>query len=204
MKKSLWNLNAWNLKDVILSSILGAFFAAICLGTVLFVVGPITALLAPIGLGDLAFEFVFGVFFTSAVFAAYIMQKPGVATIVGFLTGLVQVFLGTPFAATVVMSGFIQGLGAEAGFALFGYKKYNLASVLMAATGATITSFILAWQRGTWTELASWIVVLRFAIRLISALVISGFFTKYLADKLARAGVLKSYPLGGTHEPQSD
>ena len=124
------------------------------------------------------------------------MQKPGVATIVGLLTGFVQVLLGSPFAATVWLSGLVQGFGAEVGFALFGYKKWNLISMLIAATGATIASFILAWQRGSWDELAIEIVLLRFLIRLISALIISGVLSKLLADRLAKAGVLKSYPLG--------
>jgi len=190
------NIKNWRLKDVILSSILGAFFAAICLGTVLTLIGPAVPVFAAIGLGGLEFEIAFGIFLFSSTFAPYIMQKPGVATIVGLLTGFVQVLLGSPFAATVWLSGLIQGFGAEVGFAIFGYKKWNMLSVLVAATGATVASFILAWQRGSWDELATHIVVMRFAIRWASALIISGVLSKFLADRLAKAGVLKSYPLG--------
>jgi len=192
----LESIKNWSLKDVILSSILGAFFAAICLGTVLTLIGPAVPIFAAIGLGGLEFEIAFGIFLFSATFAPYIMQKPGVATIVGLLTGFIQVLLGSPFAATVWLSGLVQGFGAEIGFALFGYKKWNLLSMLVAATGATVASFILAWQRGSWDELANYIVAMRFVIRWISALIISGVLSKLLADKLAKAGVLKSYPLG--------
>jgi len=190
------NLKGWKLQDVILASILGAFFAAICLGTVLTLIGPAIPFFAALGLADLSFEVMFGVFLMSAVFAPYIIQKPGVATVVGFLTGYIQVLMGSPFAATVWLSGLVQGFGAEVGFALFAYKKWNLFSVLVAATGATIASFLLAWQRGSWTYLAFEIVVMRFMIRWMSALLVSGLFAKYLADRLAKAGVLKSYPLG--------
>jgi len=192
----LENIKNWRLKDVILSSILGALFAAICLGTVLLLIGPAVPVFAVIGLGGLEFEIVFGIFLFSATFAPYIMQKPGVATIVGLLTGFIQVLLGSPFAATVWLSGLVQGFGAEVGFALFGYKKWNLVSMLVAATGATVASFLLAWQRGTWRVMATEIVLMRFVIRWISALIISGFLSKLLADRLAKAGVLKSYPLG--------
>ena len=191
----------WKLQDIILSSILGAFFAAICLGTVLILIGPAIPVFAVIGLGGLEFEVAFGIFLFSSTFAPYIMQKPGVATIVGFLTGFIQVLLGSPYAATVWLSGLVQGFGAEIGFALFGYKKWSLLSILVASTGATIASFILAWQRDIWVGLAFEIVALRFVIRWISALIISGVLSKYLADRLAKAGVLKSYPLGeAAHE----
>lgn len=190
------NIKNWSLKDIILSSILGSFFAAICLGTVLTFRGPMLPIFAVLGLSGLELEVVFGIFFFSATFAPYIMQKPGVATIVGLLTGVIQVLLGSPAAATVWLSGLVQGLGAEVGFALFGYKKWNILSMLTASTGATIASFILAWYRGSWHNLAFEIVALRFIIRWISALAISGVLSKLLADKLAKAGVLKSYPLG--------
>lgn len=189
-------LEGWKLQDIILMSILGAFFAAVCLGTVLTLIGPAIPLFAAVGLADLSFEVMFGVFLMSAVFAPYIIQKPGVATVVGFLTGYIQVLMGSPFAATVWLSGLVQGFGAEVGFALFAYKKWNLLSVLAAATGATVSSFLLAWYRGSWTNLAWEIVALRFIIRWASALLVSGFFAKYLADRLAKVGVLKSYPLG--------
>ena len=192
----LEQIKNWTLKDVILSSILGAFFAVICLGTVFILLGPAVPVFVFIGLGGLEFEISFGIFLFSVTFAPYIMQKPGVATIVGLLTGFIQVILGSPFAATVWLSGLVQGFGAEIGFALFGYKKWNLLSMLVAATGAAVASFILAWLRGSWYELTPFIVIIRFVIRWISTLIISGVLAKFLADRLAKAGVLKSYPLG--------
>jgi energy-coupling factor transport system substrate-specific component len=194
------NLKVWKLQDVILASVLSAFFAAVCLGTVLSLIGPAIPLFAALGLADLSFEVMFGVFLMSAVFTPYIIQKPGVATVVGFLTGYLQVLMGSPFAATVWLSGLVQGFGAEVGFALFAYQKWNLLSVLIAATGASVASFLLAWQRGSWTYLTFEIVALRFMIRWASAGLISGLFSKYLADRLAKAGVLKSYPLGVIHD----
>jgi len=196
----LKQIKNWSLKDVILSSMLGALFAVICLGTVLTLIGPAEPIFGMLGLSQFSFEIAFGIFLFSSTFAPYIMQKPGVATIVGLLTGFIQVLLGSPFAATVWLSGLVQGFGAEVGFAIFGYKKWSLISMVTAATGATIASFILAWQRGLWSALPIETVILRFVVRWISALIISGFLAKSLADRLAKAGVLKSYPLGADYE----
>ena len=174
MKRSLWNLYAWSLKDVILASILSVFFAVICFTTVHSVVFVVTPIVAPFGFGDIAIEFVFGIFFMSAVFSAYIIQKPGVATIVGTMTGLIQVLMGSAFASTLIVSALVQGLGAEFIFAVTRYKRFNIVTVLLAAVGPTVTSFVLAWYRGLWFELDIWFVATRFIIRLISALVFSG------------------------------
>jgi len=195
----MWNLYKWDLKDVILASIISVLFAFICFATVHSVSFIVAPLVMPFGFGDIAIEFVFGIFFMSAVLAAYIIQKPGVALIVGTMTGVVQVLMGSAFAATLIPSAFLQGLGVEIAFAVFRYKKFNLPVILLAAIGPTITSFILAWYRGLWMDLDPGFVATRFIIRLCSALIFSGVITKILADRLARAGVLKSYPLGAKY-----
>jgi len=198
--KSFWNLSAWKLKDVILVSLIGVLFAFICFGTIHFMTFTLVPFMTPLGIGDLAVEFVFGIFFMSPIFATYIIRKPGVATIVSTLTGVVQLLMGSAFAATVLVSSLVQGLGAEAGFALFKYKKFNLAVMLVAALGATITSFVLAWYRGLWSQVGIEIVLLRFGIRMLSSFIFSAICSKFLADRLAKAGVLKSFPIGENFE----
>jgi len=202
-KKNLFNLYAWKLKDVILVSLLAVFFAVICLSAV-YLAMFLTPFLAPFGLGEMTVEFFFGIWFFAATFSPYIMRKPGVATITSTLTGLVQVFLGSPAAATVVVSAFWQGLGSESAFLLTRYKKFNLPVMLLAAAGSTVFSFILAWYRGLWVDLSFGFLTVRFLVRLTSALLLAGIAAKLLADRLAKAGVLKSYPIGETYTGNID
>ena len=194
-KKTLFNLYAWKLKDVILVSLLGVFFAIICLSAV-YLAMFLTPFLVPFGLGEMTVEFFFGIWFFVATFSPYIMRKPGVATITSTITGMVQVFLGSPAAATVVVSAFWQGLGSESAFLLSRYRKFNIATMLLAAAGSTVFSFILSWYRGMWAELSVTFVAVRFIVRLASALLFAGIAAKLLADRLAKTGVLKSYPIG--------
>ncbi|MCL2189626.1 MAG: ECF transporter S component [Defluviitaleaceae bacterium] len=200
----MWNLYKWKLKDVILASIISVLFAFICFATVHSVSFVVAPLVMPFGFGDIAIEFVFGIFFMSATLAAYVIQKPGVAVIVGTMTGVVQVLMGSAFAATLLPSAFFQGLGVEAVFFATRYKKFNLPVMLLAAVGPTITSFVLAWYRGLWMDLDFGFVATRFVIRLCSALLFSGIITKLLADRLAKVGVLKSYPLGTKYSQDID
>ncbi|MCL2501169.1 MAG: ECF transporter S component [Defluviitaleaceae bacterium] len=204
MKKSLWNLYVWQLKDVILASLIAVLFAVVCYATVHSVVFAVTPLVTPFGFGDIAIEFVFGIFFFSAIFSPYIMQKPGVATVVGTLTGLIQILMGSAFSSTVLVSALVQGLSAEAVFAMFRYRKFNWFTMLLAALACTVGSFVLAWYRGLWTDLDPGFVATRFIIRAVSALLISGIAAKFLADRLAKAGVLKSYPLGAKYKGEPD
>jgi len=183
MKKSLWNLYSWELKDIILISLLAVFWGVVKLSTVHLTLFA-TPFLVPFGLGDFAFEFVFGIFFIAATFSPYIMQKPGVATIAETLAAVVQILLGSPFAATLFISGFVQGVGAELGFMAFKYKKYNWLTMFLAAFLATVFSFVLGWYRGIWAEVAFEIIALRFIVRTISALAFSGVIAKVLADRL--------------------
>jgi len=193
-KKSLFNLYAWKLKDVILVSLLAVLFAIICLSTV-YLSMFLTPFLVPFGLGEITIEFFFGIFFFVATFSPYIIRKPGVATITSTLTGVIQIFLGNP-NITVFFSAFWQGFGSESAFLLTRYKKFNLPVMLMAAFGSMLFSFVLAWYRGIWAELSFGFVAVRFGIRLASALLFAGIIAKLLADRLAKAGVLKSYPIG--------
>ena len=200
----MWNLKKWHLKDVVLASIISVLFAFICFATVHSVSFIVAPLVMPFGFGDIAIEFVFGIFFMSATLAGYVIQKPGAATIVGTMTGVVQVLMGSAFAATLLPSAFLQGIGVEIVFLLTGYKKFTLPVMLFAAAGPTVTSFILAWYRGLWMDLEFGFVATRFFIRLCSALIFSGIIVKFLADRLAKAGVLKSYPLGAKYAGDID
>lgn len=102
----------WNLKEIILMSILGVVFGIIYL--LFFFVGQgITTLLTPLGLGPLGYEFIFGIWFIVSIIAAYIIRKPGVALTAEVIAAVVEVLMGTTAGPTLILSGFIQGLGAS-------------------------------------------------------------------------------------------
>ena len=125
-------MNKWKLKDVILMAILGVVFAAIYLAV--FNGGMvISTALTPLGLSAFGFELIYGVWFMAATLAAYIIRKPGVALLTEILASVVELLMGNSGGLTVVLTGFIQGLGAEVIFACFRYKKWNLLSMSLAS-----------------------------------------------------------------------
>lgn len=189
------NRISWKLKDIIMVAILGLVFAAVYMAV--FHLGlAIQAVLTPFGLGDLAFEFVYGIWFMAATLAAYIIRKPTVAFAAEVLASVMELFMGNAGGIRVVITGAVQGLGSEAGFALFRYKRYDLLS--MCVSGMTTAVFIFLWEfvQSGYGLLSPGLLAFKLAIRLVSACLFSGLVSKLAGDGLARTGVLKNYALG--------
>ena len=150
------------------------------------------------GVGSLGNEFVFGVWFMAATLAAYILQKPGVAIVAEVLAALLEVLMGNMYGPIVIVSGIIQGLGAELVFAAVRYRKFNLQTMCIAAAGCCVTSFIWGFFRSGFLALSPWLLLAMFGIRLVSSVLFSGILCKAIGDGLAKTGLLKSYALGQT------
>ncbi|MBC5637389.1 ECF transporter S component [Ornithinibacillus sp. BX22] len=185
----------WNLKEIILMSILGVVFGIIYL--LFFFVGQgITTLLTPLGLGPLGYEFIFGIWFIVSIIAAYIIRKPGVALTAEVIAAVVEVLMGTTAGPTLILSGFIQGLGAELAFALTGWRKYTLPVLMLSGVTAACVSFGYHLYASGIIALESWIIIASLIIRIISGAILAGILGKWIGDQLAKTGVLRGYALG--------
>ena len=185
----------WELKDIIMVAVLSLFFATAYIGTVRIAL-IIGSFLTPFGLSQFAIEAVFGVFLTAATITPYIMRKPGVALITETMAAVIQVPMGNPSGVLVIVSGLVQGLGAEAAFAGFRYKRYDMKSMCLAALGACIGSLIWGFFRSGFLLIEPRILFFMFLVRITSSILIAGVLMKVTGDRLAKSGVLKAYPIG--------
>ena len=190
---------AWELKDIIMMAILGVVFSAVYLavfdGGVL-----LSTLLAPAGLGNFSFEIIYGVWFMAATLAAYIIRKPGVALLTEVLASAIELLMGNSGGLTVVLTGVIQGAGAELVFALFRYKKWDLVSMSLAGMMSAVFIFVYELFYLNYIALAPTLLIAQLAVRFISAIVFSGVICKLAGDGLAKTGVVKSYAIGAKAE----
>ena len=187
----------FELRDVILMSCFGILFALIYLAV--FNVGmAIAAALTTTGLGDFAFDMIYGVWFMAGTLAAYIIRKPGAGLVAEVLASVVELLMGNSGGITVVITGLIQGLGTELGFAMFRYKKWDLASLTIASvlSGVFIYGYELFYLQYYLLPIGMHIGHL--VIRSVSAFVFSALIVKAAGDGLARTGVLKNYAIGKT------
>ena len=185
----------WEIRDVILMAILGVVFSAVYLAVFQGGLALSTALI-PLGLSAFGFEIIYGIWFMAATLAAYIIQKPGAALIAEVLAASIELLMGNSGGVTVVLTGIIQGAGAELVFALFRYRRWDMLSMSLAAMGSAVLIFCYELFYLNYIALAPTLLMAQLAVRFISAILFSGIICKKAADGLAKTGVLKSYALG--------
>lgn len=184
----------WELKDVIMMAILGVIFAAVYLAVFQGGLALSTAL-TPFGLSAFGFEAIYGVWFMAATLAAYIIRKPGVAFITEVLAAAVELLMGNTGGLVCVLTGAIQGLGAELGFAIFRYKRWNLLSMTLSSALAAVFIFCYELYYLEYYLLSPALLIAQLAVRLVSAFLFSAVVCKLAGDGLAKTGVVKSYAI---------
>ncbi|MEO1249786.1 MAG: ECF transporter S component, partial [Pseudomonadota bacterium] len=126
--------NAWTLRETITVVVIGAVFAALYLGWV-----QVWLLLQAV-FGTLTMDVVMGFWFIASVVAAAIIRKPGVAFAAEFLAAALQILMGSPAGLILLLTGAVQGAGAELVFAVTRWKDYRLGVLMASGVGAAVFS----------------------------------------------------------------
>ncbi|MBS4206590.1 ECF transporter S component [Bacillus sp. FJAT-50079] len=180
----------WNLREIVVMSALAVVFAIVYL--LFFQVGNVmVGIMGPIG-----YEPIFGIWFIVSIIAAYIIRKPGAAFIAETIAAFVEVLIGNVNGPRLIVSGMIQGLGAEIVFAATGWKRYSVWVLMAAGMGSSVFSFAWGYYLSGFAALSPTYVFWMFTIRLISGAVLAGLLGKYISDTLAKTGVLHGMALG--------
>ena len=137
----------------------------------------------------------YGVWLVPAVLAGLIIRKPGAALFTELVAASVSAILGSQWGLDAVVSGALQGLGAEIVFLLVGYRRWTIVVALIAAAGTAIA----AWVHDTplyYADigLTAQLVILAFMV--VSAIVIAGIGSWLLMRSLVQTGVLAQFPAG--------
>ncbi|MBU0903963.1 MAG: ECF transporter S component [Planococcaceae bacterium] len=182
-------LKSWKLKEVVLLSVFAVVFAVVYL---LFVhVGNIWAGV----IGPIAYEWMFGIWFIVSIISAYIIRKPGAALLSETMAAIIEVMIGNAVGPRLILSGIVQGLGAEAAFAATGYKRYDWWVLCLAGIGSAVFSFAYGFFVSGYAALDPSLLAWMFTLRVISGAVIAGLGGKYLSDGLLASGALRGYAI---------
>ncbi len=204
-------LLGWRTVDILTIAFLGAALGVAFWGWGVLYNGPVTAL--KIGYAPLMGLFV-GPWFLAGVVGGLVVRRPGAALLCEVVAALVSMIPGTEWGATVLVSGVLQGLGAELAFALFGYRLFAvgvaaLAGLLSAPLewGFEVMSFPASWadvpvlsvlaDGGGWY--AEWVwrdKLVYLAAMGLSGIVLAGLVGWLLVRALAAAGALSAFPAG--------
>jgi len=192
--------NTWTLRETLVVAVIGAVFAVLYLGWVQL------WLIAQAAFGTLTMDVFMGFWFVAAIVAAAIIRKPGVAFAAEFLTGAVQVLLGSPAGLLLLVTGAVQGAGAEAVFAATRWRNYSLPVLMAAGVGSAVFSFAYTWIRFDYGALEPTVLVAMFALRCLSGALLGGLLGHYIVEALYRTGALTGFAIdaarrGGAAQP---
>jgi energy-coupling factor transport system substrate-specific component len=174
----------WTQRETVIVAALGIVFGMLYLGWVQL------WLLLQAVLGPLALDLMLGFWCVVSVLAAYIIRKPLVAFVAEVIAALAEVMTGNPAGLILILTGVVQGAGAELPFALTRWRSYRLPVLLASGASAAVFSFVYTWIRFNYGTLAPGLLVAMFVLRMASGIVLAGLLGKILGDALYRTGVL--------------
>jgi energy-coupling factor transport system permease protein len=179
----------WTQREILIVAVLGTVFAVLYLGWVQ------VWLIAQAFLGPVTMDVVMGFWFIVSIIAAAIIRKPGAALFSEMLAAGIQILLGSPAGLILLLTGFVQGAGAEAVFAATRWKRYTLPVLIAAGVGAAVFSFIYTWIRFNYGALAPGLLVVMFTLRCLSGALLAGILGHLIVEALYKTGVLSGLPI---------
>ncbi len=182
----------WRVVDIVTAAVLGVAVGLMMMGWNVAGKSLRTALEFLPGLKGLAS----GIWFIGGPLGGLVIRKPGAAIFVETLGAVVSMALGSAWGIQTLMSGLIQGAGAELGFALFGYKKFGPG--VAALSGALAGLFAMPFEGVAYGYFA---LSLQFQVvywisSIVSGAVLGGLLAWVLVRGLARTGVLNRFASG--------
>ena len=130
-----------------------------------------------------------------AILGMLVIRRPGAALFCETVAATSELIMGSQYGTTVLISGVLQGLGAELIFAAFLYKKFNLPVSLLAGAGAGLfcglNDSFLPWGWNIAYETGDKLAYIIFCA--ISGAVIAGALSWLATRGLAKTGVLASF-----------
>lgn len=184
-------MTAWRTVDIVVAATIAVAFGVVfwAWNQLWYATTPAFAAVPP------AQYILYGVWLVPAVLAALIIRKPGAAFFTELVAASVSAILGSLWGLDTLVSGALQGAGAEVVFALARYRVWTIPVALLAAAGTAIA----AWAHDMPLYFPGAGLDLQLAIGLFmiaSAVAIAGVGSWLLMRSLAQTGVLAQFPAG--------
>lgn len=188
--------NKWRVVDIVVTAIIAVASGVIFWGWDIVCTAPL-AIFEAVTPG---FEGLLNAFWLFAgPLAAIIVRKPGAALFAETLAATLELTMGNQWGVGgSLIVGIMQGLGAEIGFAIFAYKKWNPLSTAISGALAGIGCGLYYWLTNpAWSVLRASIYL---GASIISGAILAGLVMYLLQVAIAKTGVLGRFESGRTQE----
>ncbi|WP_026208564.1 ECF transporter S component [Catelliglobosispora koreensis] len=187
----------WRTIDIVVASTLAVVFGVIFWALGLLWYGPLETAFAAF---PPARAVVNGIWFIPAILAPLIIRKPGAALYTETVAAIVSMLFGSSWGWLTFWYGVAQGAAGELAFAATGYRRFNATQAFLggALAGGFATAMdILFTSIGDYTTGWQWAYG---AFQVGSGAIIAGLGSYFLAQALARTGVLDRFPIAKARE----
>jgi len=175
----------WRTRDIVVAAVIGvafgvAFWAFGAVWRAVEFLGPVQNIL-------------YGAWLLPALVAPLIIRKPGAALFAEVVAAGLSAFLGSSWGVDALISGVVQGAGAEIVFAVTRYRVWTfpvLAAAGLASAAAAFVHDVIVWYPGYATD----VLVIIGVTMAISGLILLPAAAIGLVRALRRTGVLEGFP----------
>ncbi len=181
----------WRIVDIVVAAVISVAF-----GVVFVAWNALWAFASPLFTAlPAAQAILYGVWLLPGVLVGLIVRKPGAALFGGIVAASVSALIGSQWGLDAVLSGALQGGGAELAFAIGLYRVWTLPIAILAGALAGVAAAIhdiAIYYPDTGT--AYWAVYTIATVA--SGAVIAGVGSWLLLRALLATGVLAPFPVG--------
>ncbi len=176
----------WRTRDILVTAVIGASFGV--------AMAALNAVYAGLGAGaGSPWLLVYMGWLLPAVLAPVIVRKPGAGLFAEMVAASISVLVVSQWGPDALVSGFLQGIGAEAVFAAFRYRRFDVPVVALAGAASAALAFVhdtVLYYQGVAPE----VLALTLLWMVLSAAVLMPLVTFAIVRGLREAGVLRGFP----------
>jgi energy-coupling factor transport system substrate-specific component len=183
----------WRVVDIVVAAVIGVAIGVVFRGWDL-VYTPVTKPLELLLPGSQSLFY--GLWLVAGVLGGLVIRKPGAAIFTEIVAATVEALLGSQWGGwQTILSGLIQGAGAELVFLIFLYSTWRL---WVAMLGGALSGVAMATSDivNYYLKAGGAFQTAYFICAIISGAVIAGLGSWYLVRSLARTGALSRFASG--------
>lgn len=138
-----------------------------------------------------------GLWMLGGLLVPYVVRRPGAALFGELVAAFVSMAMGNQWGILTMASGLVQGVGSEAVFACYRWKRFSfpalyLAAALAGAFSILLDTFVYGYYAAyTWSSIG-----IAAILCIVSSVVLGGVLAWLLGEALARTGVLSGLAIG--------
>lgn len=142
--------------------------------------------------------FAVGIWLIGGVIGGLVIRKPGAALLVEVVAAAVSATIGNIWGPSTLLSGLVQGLGAELIFAVFLYRRFGIGVAALAGVGAGVAAWVFELFFGSTPNILKTLEfnLIYLGTIIVSGVVLAGVMGWLLVRALAKTGALSRFAAG--------